>query len=289
LYVLFFIFSVVHLQTAFPPPNSAGAWRKKLFWKPRWVQEVKADKKFRLVWRKVWAPVEIREWIPVSRPPPIFEKPEVSGPPHNDISSYPPAPLPDDIPSFKPIGPPPTSPPFSSYGPPSTNPPPTSNFVNKPPSTALHPVSSNTPPSWPSTNADDLLSNYHTIKEPSDSMTSSGYHVASPDPERQILSQVMHPPSRIESFSNDSVSFQDPRSNDGSKGISPYARNLAEAVLREKYNQQQLQSSTERPSGLTDVVYRPQLLVSVSSPKPSFPDSSTERPKVFVVTPVSLV
>lgn len=228
------------MQTALPPPETPGIWRKKLIWKARWVKEWRSEKKWHPVWRKIWSPVEIREWLPLPRPPPPdLHKPELSHPPQEFPSHPPENHLPENP------QPPATPPPFrpiNSYGAP----------VNSNPSTLLHPVPDSPPPQWPAPDMEELLQNYHTIRD-----TEPIFEPRNPNNENSTQ----------------------PIKNAG----SPYAAKLAQAVLRDKFNKSL--NPTERPSGLTDVIYNP----SPTTPEPKDQiGKSTESPSnVFIVTPVS--
>lgn len=63
------IFSIVHLQSQ-TPLNNNGFWTKKVIWKPRWVKTWQEKRVYVAVWKKVWGPSEIRDWVPLPKPPP---------------------------------------------------------------------------------------------------------------------------------------------------------------------------------------------------------------------------
>lgn len=251
----YLVFSVVHLQTALPPPETPGIWRKKLIWKARWVKEWRSEKKWHPVWRKVWSPVEIREWLPLPRPPP----PELQKPEHHEFPSHPPpdhAP-PNHLPENPPSSPPPFRP-INSYGAP----------VNTNPSTPLHPVPESPPPQWPAPDMEELLQNYHTIRD--------AEPVFEPRSPNKIASEYRKPENASEPVRDGSTK----------NSVSPYAAKLAQAVLREKFNQSL--NPTERPSGLTDVIFNPSSTTPQPKEKINPFGKSTESPSnVFIVTPVS--
>ncbi|KAJ8922407.1 hypothetical protein NQ315_004353 [Exocentrus adspersus] len=48
-----------------------GVWKSNLKWNAHWVKEWHIKKLYVPVWRKVWTPVDVREWIPFPSPPPL--------------------------------------------------------------------------------------------------------------------------------------------------------------------------------------------------------------------------
>ncbi|XP_074038576.1 uncharacterized protein [Leptinotarsa decemlineata] len=46
-----------------------GLWKSKLQWKAHWVKDWELKKIYVPIWRKVWAPVAVREWIPFPKTP----------------------------------------------------------------------------------------------------------------------------------------------------------------------------------------------------------------------------
>uniref|UniRef100_A0A9I2Z1T0 Uncharacterized protein n=1 Tax=Anopheles arabiensis TaxID=7173 RepID=A0A9I2Z1T0_ANOAR len=58
--------------TATPQPT--GFWKKKFIWKPRWVKSWQEKKVYVGVWKRVWGPVQVTEWVPIPKPPPGWTK-----------------------------------------------------------------------------------------------------------------------------------------------------------------------------------------------------------------------
>ncbi|GLV33852.1 uncharacterized protein CBL_11264 [Carabus blaptoides fortunei] len=44
-----------------------GIWKKRIEWKASWVKEWEERKVIIPVWRKVWGPIEINEWLPLPK------------------------------------------------------------------------------------------------------------------------------------------------------------------------------------------------------------------------------
>ncbi|XP_061729704.1 uncharacterized protein LOC133534552 [Cydia pomonella] len=61
-------------------PTFHGFWKKKFVWRPRWVKTWQEKKVYVAVWKRMWGPVEVKEWVPVPKPPPGWIK--------HDVSSY---------------------------------------------------------------------------------------------------------------------------------------------------------------------------------------------------------
>ncbi|XP_053673681.1 uncharacterized protein LOC128723941 [Anopheles nili] len=55
-------------------PQPTGFWKKKLVWKPRWVKSWQEKKVYVGVWKRVWGPVQVNEWVPIPKPPPGWTK-----------------------------------------------------------------------------------------------------------------------------------------------------------------------------------------------------------------------
>ncbi|OWR46808.1 uncharacterized protein LOC133318698 [Danaus plexippus] len=55
-------------------PNFQGFWKKKFIWRPRWVKTWQEKKIYIAVWKRMWGPAEIKEWVPVAKPPPGWIK-----------------------------------------------------------------------------------------------------------------------------------------------------------------------------------------------------------------------
>ncbi|CAH2034589.1 unnamed protein product, partial [Iphiclides podalirius] len=57
-------------------PKYLGFWKKKFVLRPRWVKTWQEKKIYVAVWKHMWGPVEVKEWVPIPRPPPGWLKPE---------------------------------------------------------------------------------------------------------------------------------------------------------------------------------------------------------------------
>ncbi|CAH0716072.1 unnamed protein product, partial [Brenthis ino] len=55
-------------------PNFQGFWKKKLIWRPRWVKTWQEKKIYVAVWKRMWGPAVVKEWVPVPKPPPGWIK-----------------------------------------------------------------------------------------------------------------------------------------------------------------------------------------------------------------------
>ncbi|CAG9782151.1 unnamed protein product [Diatraea saccharalis] len=55
-------------------PTYHGFWKKKFVWRPRWVKTWNEKKIYVAVWKKMWAPAMLKEWVPVPKPPPGWLK-----------------------------------------------------------------------------------------------------------------------------------------------------------------------------------------------------------------------
>ncbi|XP_041987358.1 uncharacterized protein LOC121739099 [Aricia agestis] len=51
-------------------PPFQGFWKKRFVWRPRWVKTWQEKKIYVAVWKKMWGPAELKEWVPVPKPPP---------------------------------------------------------------------------------------------------------------------------------------------------------------------------------------------------------------------------
>uniref|UniRef100_A0A1B0CYN7 Uncharacterized protein n=1 Tax=Phlebotomus papatasi TaxID=29031 RepID=A0A1B0CYN7_PHLPP len=60
--------NVVHIHAR--EPWREGFWRKKIIWKPRWVKTWQTRKVYVAVWKRVWGPIELKEYVPLPKPPP---------------------------------------------------------------------------------------------------------------------------------------------------------------------------------------------------------------------------
>ncbi|CAD7076599.1 unnamed protein product [Hermetia illucens] len=49
-----------------------GFWRKKVIWKPRMVKDWEERRYVVGIWKKVWGPVEVKEWVPFPKPLPSW-------------------------------------------------------------------------------------------------------------------------------------------------------------------------------------------------------------------------
>lgn len=74
--LLFIIFSYLHRPAK---ENDNGLWENRVEWKARWVKEWQVKTLVFPIWRKVWGPVEIKEWIPISKTPSIL---------HHDLKKH---------------------------------------------------------------------------------------------------------------------------------------------------------------------------------------------------------
>ncbi|XP_049885472.1 uncharacterized protein LOC126380248 [Pectinophora gossypiella] len=61
--------SHVHVE-----PALKGFWTKKFAWRPRWVKTWQEKKIYVAVWKRMWGPAVLKEWVPVPRPPPGWIK-----------------------------------------------------------------------------------------------------------------------------------------------------------------------------------------------------------------------
>lgn len=59
--------SVSHVHSDIPF-HSNGFWKKNWSWKGRWIKSWSARKVWVPTWKRVWGPIEIKEWVPL--PPP---------------------------------------------------------------------------------------------------------------------------------------------------------------------------------------------------------------------------
>ncbi|XP_026500858.1 uncharacterized protein LOC113404230 [Vanessa tameamea] len=55
-------------------PTFQGFWKKKFIWRPRWVKTWQEKKVYVAVWKRMWGPAEVKEWVPVPKPPPGWVK-----------------------------------------------------------------------------------------------------------------------------------------------------------------------------------------------------------------------
>ena len=55
-------------------PKFQGIWKKKFIWKPRWVKTWQEKKIYVAVWKRMWGPAEVKEWVPIPKPPPGWVK-----------------------------------------------------------------------------------------------------------------------------------------------------------------------------------------------------------------------
>ncbi|XP_026317881.1 uncharacterized protein LOC113228726 isoform X2 [Hyposmocoma kahamanoa] len=55
-------------------PTFKGFWTKKIVWRPRWVKTWQEKKVYIAVWKRMWGPVVVKEWVPVPKPPPGWVK-----------------------------------------------------------------------------------------------------------------------------------------------------------------------------------------------------------------------
>ncbi|XP_049785793.1 uncharacterized protein LOC126188266 [Schistocerca cancellata] len=64
--------NMVSLTTEKPtgPEKMPGEWVERTMWKMRWVREWRQKMIWVPVWKKVWGPMHIREWVPMPRAPP---------------------------------------------------------------------------------------------------------------------------------------------------------------------------------------------------------------------------
>ncbi|KAI8430950.1 hypothetical protein MSG28_001060 [Choristoneura fumiferana] len=65
---------------AFHDSTHHGFWKKKFAWRPRWVKTWQEKKVYVAVWKRMWGPLEVNEWVPLPKPPPGWIK--------HDVSSY---------------------------------------------------------------------------------------------------------------------------------------------------------------------------------------------------------
>ncbi|KAI8430952.1 hypothetical protein MSG28_001061 [Choristoneura fumiferana] len=67
---------------AAPPSRSSRLhtsrfWKKKFAWRPRWVKTWQEKKVYVAVWKRMWGPLEVNEWVPLPKPPPGWIKHDV--------------------------------------------------------------------------------------------------------------------------------------------------------------------------------------------------------------------
>lgn len=55
-------------------PTFQGFWKKKFIWRPRWVKTWQEKKIYVAVWKRMWGPAVVKEWVPVPKPPPGWVK-----------------------------------------------------------------------------------------------------------------------------------------------------------------------------------------------------------------------
>lgn len=72
--------SSLHHHHEVHDPTHHGFWKKKFAWRPRWVKTWQEKKVYVAVWKRMWGPVEVNEWVPLPKPPPGWIK--------HDVSSY---------------------------------------------------------------------------------------------------------------------------------------------------------------------------------------------------------
>ncbi|CAG4955404.1 unnamed protein product [Colias eurytheme] len=58
----------------YAPPSLHGFWKKRLVWRPRWVKTWQEKKVYVAVWKHMWSPAHVKEWVPVPQPPPGWVK-----------------------------------------------------------------------------------------------------------------------------------------------------------------------------------------------------------------------
>ncbi|XP_019866083.1 uncharacterized protein LOC109595219 [Aethina tumida] len=58
-----------------------GVWKSRVEWKVQWVKDWETKKIYVPVWKKVWSPVNIREWFPLPKPPKDWDP----HPPHHPV------------------------------------------------------------------------------------------------------------------------------------------------------------------------------------------------------------
>ncbi|XP_029715034.1 histidine-rich glycoprotein-like [Aedes albopictus] len=63
-----------HHDVVVATPHASGFWKKSFIWKPRWVKSWHEKKIYVPVWKHVWGPVQMSEWVPIPRPPPNWQK-----------------------------------------------------------------------------------------------------------------------------------------------------------------------------------------------------------------------
>ncbi|GJQ65678.1 hypothetical protein Trydic_g15938, partial [Trypoxylus dichotomus] len=73
------VFEFITLAVSIPPPqklivdeasSSAGYWETKTKWKAYWVKSWIPRLIYVPVWKKIWGPINIKQWVPLPRPPP---------------------------------------------------------------------------------------------------------------------------------------------------------------------------------------------------------------------------
>ncbi|XP_063837325.1 uncharacterized protein LOC135086525 isoform X1 [Ostrinia nubilalis] len=55
-------------------PTYHGFWKKKFVWRPRWVKTWQEKKVYVAVWKRMWGPAMLNEWVPIPKPPPGWVK-----------------------------------------------------------------------------------------------------------------------------------------------------------------------------------------------------------------------
>ncbi|XP_055541251.1 knob-associated histidine-rich protein-like isoform X2 [Wyeomyia smithii] len=63
-----------HHDVVVSTPQASGFWKKSFVWKPRWVKSWQGKKIYVAVWKHVWGPVQVSEWVPIPKPPPGWVK-----------------------------------------------------------------------------------------------------------------------------------------------------------------------------------------------------------------------
>lgn len=247
------------------------------------------------VWRKVWSPVEIREWVPIPKPPPNWNE-----------SSTLLHPVEEEIPPWHPMPYPSTEgPEITCEGNENCDSPGPGYEYNKP-EQEIPAAESTTAPATveppnqlpqypPHPNSSQQTSD---VPEPPDYLTPPKPPINDNNLiQKSTLIAEVHSTELKNNKTEYRTISKEEYERPFQREVSPYAVKLAQAVIQEKLNK--LKTVTEKTTtGLTEVIYKPQNVTTstevISTTNSSVPKTlkafltTTETsPKVFVVTPIS--
>lgn len=258
----------------------------KTIWQARWIKEWKTAKVVKPVWKKIWSPVEIREWVPIPKPPPDWKDSTPLLPVHEE-----------EIPPWHPMPTlPPSDEPEVACG---ENQDCTTGYEYSKPENEIPAESTSAVPA--------------TVDSSPDSNQLPQYppHVDEINSQAPVPSEFLTPPKLLDNFAEkEAVKNQsqpeyrtiskEEYERPYQKEVSPYAVKLAQAVIQQKLNK--LKNATEKSTtGLTEVIYKNETSTTLSPPTTTlnssiqktasvkFSSTTTESsPKIFIVTPVAI-